>query len=408
MRICLLCNRGNMYCGGQGVYLYYLSRELHRLGHEVHTIVGPPYPDVAPGVIEHRVHNMNLVEYGFPLRDQLQVLTPLNIYELASVRIGKFPEMFTFSFRAFNKLRELMKEHRFDIIHDNQTLGYGNLLMKSFGVPVVATIHHPLPIDRMSDLPYIDGVEAKIRRILFYPMVMQHLAAWGMDRVITVSEDAAAEIHNSFKVPYRRIRVVYNGVDTDKFRIAGGNGAGKERGRLVVVANTRDRKKGVIYLLRAMRLLRRELDVKLTIVDQGLPDNEYTPSLARRLGLDGCVEFTGRVTTEELVKHYTCAEVAVVPSLYEGFGFPAAEAMACGVPVVSTTAGALPEVVGDDGCGILVPPRDPGAIAVAVKRLLADEGLRREMGGRGRARVEQLFSWRAAAEKMLEVYREVM
>jgi glycosyltransferase involved in cell wall biosynthesis len=316
--------------------------------------------------------------------------------------------MFTFSFRAFNKLRELMKQHRFDIIHDNQTLGYGNLLMKSFGVPVVATIHHPLPIDRMSDLPYIDGVEAKIRRILFYPMVMQHLAAWGMDRVITVSEDAAAEIHNSFKVPYSRIRVVYNGVDTDKFRIAGGNGAGKERGRLVVVANTRDRKKGVIYLLRAMRLLRRELDVKLTIVDQGLPDNEYTPSLARRLGLDGCVEFTGRVSTEELVKHYTRAEVAVVPSLYEGFGFPAAEAMACGVPVVSTTAGALPEVVGDDGCGILVPPRDPGAIAVAVKRLLADEGLRREMGERGRGRVEQLFSWRAAAEKMLEVYREVM
>ncbi len=406
MRICLLCNRGNMFCGGQGVYLYYLSRELQRLGHEVHTIVGPPYPDVAEGVIEHRVHNMNLVEYGFPKRDHLQVLTPLNLYELASVRIGKFPEMFTFSFRAFNKLRELTKKHRIDIIHDNQTLGYGNLLMKSFGIPVVATIHHPLPIDRKSDLPYIDGIESKIRRILFYPMVMQHLAAWGMDRVITVSENAAAEIRNSFKVPHRKMRVVYNGIDTDTFRCS--NGKNRERGRLIVVSNTADRKKGVLYLLRAVRKLREEIDVKLTIVDRGRPDNDYTPSLVDRLGLNGCVEFTGKVSTEEMVRHYSRAEVAVVPSLYEGFGLPAAEAMACGVPVVSTTAGALPEVVGDNGCGMLVPPRDPDAIAAAVRRLLTDEGLRNEMGRKGRQRVEQMFSWRAAAEKTLEVYREVM
>ncbi len=406
MRICLLCNRGNMYCGGQGVYLYYLSRELQRLGHEVHTIVGPPYPDIAEGVVEHRVHNMNLVEYGFPKRDLLQVLTPLNLYDLAAVRIGKFPEMFTFSFRAFNKLRELAKTYRFDIIHDNQTLGYGNLLMKSLGIPVVATIHHPLPIDRKSDLPYIEGIENKIRRILFYPMVMQHLASWGMDRVITVSENAAAEIRNSFKVPYRKMRVVYNGIDTDTFRC--GNGAHREKGRLIVVSNTADRKKGVLYLLRAVRRLQEELDVKLTIVDRGLPDNEYTPALVDKLGLNGSVEFTGKVSTEEMVKHYARAEVAVVPSLYEGFGLPAAEAMACGVPVVSTTAGALPEVVGHDGCGILVPPRDHEALAAGIKRLLDSEDLRRDMAHSGRKRVEQMFSWRQAAEKTLDVYREVM
>jgi glycosyltransferase involved in cell wall biosynthesis len=406
VRICLLCNRGNMYCGGQGVYLYYLSRELQLMGHDVHVIVGPPYPDVAEGVVEHRVHNMNLVEYGFPKRDHLQIFTPLNIYDLAAVRVGKFPEMFTFSFRAFNKLRELMKRYRFDVIHDNQTLGYGNLLMKSFGVPVVATIHHPLPIDRKSDLPYIEGIENKIRRILFYPMVMQHLSSWGMDRVITVSENAAAEIRNSFKVPYRKMRVVYNGIDTDTFHC--GNCAGRERGRLIVVSNTADRKKGVLYLLRAVRKLREELDVKLTIVDRGLPDNEYTPGLVDKLGLNGSVEFTGKVSTEEMVKHYSRAEVAVVPSLYEGFGLPAAEAMSCGVPVVSTTAGALPEVVGDDGCGVLVPPRDHDALAMGIKRLLEDEELRQKVGQAGRKRVEQLFSWRRAAEKTLDVYQEVM
>jgi len=395
-----------MFCGGQGVYLYYLSRELQRMGHEVHTIVGPPYPDVAEGVVEHRIHNMNLVEYGFPKTDHLQVLTPLNLYELASVRVGKFPEMFTFSFRAFNRLRELMKKHRFDVIHDNQTLGYGNLLMKSFGVPVVATIHHPLPIDRKSDLPYIDGIESKIRRILFYPMVMQHLASWGMDRIITVSENAAGEIRNSFKVPYSKMRVVYNGIDTEAFSCR--NGDSRERNRLIVVSNTADRKKGVLYLLRAVRRLREEMDVKLTIVDRGRPDNEYTPGLVDKLGLNGSVEFTGKVSTEEMVDHYARAEVAVVPSLYEGFGLPAAEAMSCGVPVVSTTAGALPEVVGHDGCGILVPPRDHDALAMGIRRLLESGEMRRNMAQAGRKRVEQMFSWRRAAEKTLDVYQEVM
>ena len=406
MRICLLCNRGNMFCGGQGVYLYYLSRELQRMGHEVHNIVGPPYPDVADGVVEHRIHNMNLVEYGFPKTDHMQVLTPLNLYELASVRVGKFPEMFTFSFRAFNKLRELMNKHRFDIIHDNQTLGYGNLLMKSFGVPVVATIHHPLPIDRKSDLPYIEGIESKIRRILFYPMVMQHLASWGMDRIITVSENAAGEIRNSFKVPYSKMRVVYNGIDTEAFSCR--NGDSRERNRIIVVSNTADRKKGVLYLLRAVRRLREEMDVKLTIVDRGRPDNEYTPGLVDKLGLNGSVEFTGKVSTGEMVDHYARAEVAVVPSLYEGFGLPAAEAMSCGVPVVSTTAGALPEVVGHDGCGILVPPRDHDALAMGIRRLLESEEMRRNMAQAGRKRVEQMFSWRQAAEKTLDVYQEVM
>jgi glycosyltransferase involved in cell wall biosynthesis len=394
-----------MYCGGQGVYLYYLSRELHRLGHEVHAIVGPPYPQLAEGVIEHRVENLNLFEFGFPKHDPFKIFTPLNLYDVAVTRVGKFPEMFTFSFRAYDKLRQIMSEYKFDIIHDNQTLGYGNILMKSLGVPVVATIHHPLPIDKKTDLPYIHSIKGRLRRILFYPFFMQHMAAAAMDRVITVSEDAAGEIHNSFKVPYKKMRVVYNGIDIEMFRPRAE--IQKERGRIIVVSNTSDRKKGVLYLLRAMRELRKEMDVKLTIVDRGLPYNEYTPAIVERCGLNGSVEFTGRITTEELAKRYCTAEVAVVPSLYEGFGFPAAEAMSCGIPVVSTTAGALTEVV-DEESGILVPPGDHMAIAEAVKRLMSDDALRQRMGVAGRARVERLFSWEDATKKILEVYQEVM
>jgi len=406
VRICLLCNRGNMYCGGQGVYLYYLSRELQRLGHEVHAIVGPPYPDIPEGVIEHRVDNLNLMEYGFPKQDPFRVFTPLNLYELAVTPIGMFPEMFSFSFRAYNKLRQLLRSQRFDIIHDNQTLGYGILMMKAFNIPVVATVHHPLPIDKKTDLAYLERIGARITRILFYPFFMQHIVSRRMDRVITVSENAAEETVNAFKVPRDKIRVVYNGIDTDMFR--GVDGGGKERGRLIVVANSADRKKGIVYLLRAVQLLRNEIDVKLTIVDRGAPDNKYTPALVSRYGLDGSVSFTGRLSVDDLVRHYGRAEVAVVPSLYEGFGLPAAEAMSCGLPVVATTAGALPEVVEDGRSGILVPPRDSAALARAIAQLLKDDHLRKAMGEEGRRRVRTRFDWSEAARKTIEVYQEVL
>lgn len=96
----------------------------------------------------------------------------------------------------------------------------------------------------------------------------------------------------------------------------------------------------------------------------------------------------------------------VVPSIYEGFGLPAAEAMSCGAPVISTTAGALPEVVGD--AGILVPPRDPGAIADAMRALLDDENKRREMGIRGKERVQRLFNWDNTARQTADYYREAI
>ena len=395
-----------MYCGGQGVYLYYLARELQRLGHEVHAIVGPPYPDIPEGVTEHRVENMNLLEFGFPKQDPFKVFTPLNLYELAVTQIGMFPEMFSFSLRAYSKLRQLLRNQRFDIIHDNQTLAYGVLMMKAFDIPIVATVHHPLPIDKKTDLAYMERTWGRITRILFYPFVMQHIVTRRMDRVITVSENAAEETANAFKVSREKIRVVYNGIDTEMFHES--NGDGKERGRLIVVANSADRKKGIIYLLRAVQLLREEMDVKLTIVDRGAPENKYTPTLVQRYGLDGSVSFTGRLSVEDLVKHYGRAEVAVVPSLYEGFGLPAAEAMSCGLPVVATTAGALPEVVEDGKNGILVPSRDSRALAGAIKRLLKDEHMRETMGEEGRRRVVRQFDWREAARKTIDVYREVL
>ncbi len=398
-----------MYCGGQGIYLYYLTQELHRLGHEVHIMAGPPYPQIPEGVNLYKLDGLNLLETGFEKTIRLEnfpgLLTPINLYEFVGTRLGMFPEMLTFSIRAYLKIRELLPQVRFDVIHDNQTLAYGILLMKTLGVPVVATIHHPLCLDRNEDLAQARSILEKLRRIVFYPFFMQDLVSRRMDRVITDSLSSQADIKSIFKVPQDKLKLIYVGVDIDAFKKD--DGLPKQPNSLIMVGNTEDRKKGVLYLLQAVRLLKEDLPVKLTVVDAPDPDDGFAPRLVREYGLESLVAFTGRLSTPELVKQYCQAEIGVTASTVEGFGLPAAEAMACSTPVVATTAGALPEVVQDGTTGILVPPANPHALAGAIRLLLGDEALRRKMGDEGRRRVEQHFSWRETAERTLEVYREV-
>jgi len=235
---------------------------------------------------------------------------------------------------------------------------------------------------------------------------MQGIVARRLDGVITDSESSAQEIRRIFKVPPGKMRTVYLGVDTDVFRKLDGHN--KESNSLIMVGRTEDRKKGIIYLLQALRLLKGDdLRPKVTIVDQ-VNSGSLALDLVSKYALQDMVSFTGRLTTEELVSHYSAAEVAITPSVYEGFGLPVAEAMACEVPVIATRAGALPEVVGEGETGILVPPQDPHALASAIKRLLADESMRRRMGSEGRRRVQKHFSWPEAASKMLQVYEEVL
>lgn len=409
MKVCLLTYRGNMYCGGQGIYVYYLAKALHELGHEVHIMTGPPYASAPDGVRLHKVDGLNLYETSglSALGSPARLFAPLNLYEVAAARLGMFPEICTFSVKAYLRLRDLMSREKFDIIHDNQTLGYGLLLAKGLGVPVVATIHHPIYIDMKADLAQARRVLSKFRRMVFYSfLAMQHMVAKRMDRVITVSRISAEDTMRVFGLPEAKVRVVPNGIDTTIFRKA--NPVEKEPNSVVMVGNTEDRKKGVIFLLKAMELLRQDIDVRLSIVDRQGDHTKYAPRLVQEHGLEDRVTFTGRLNVDELVRRYSLSEVAVTASVYEGFGLPCAEAMSCGTPVIATRAGALPEIVGSDGAGILVPPADPGALAAAMKRVLMDQSLRQRMGEAARKRIEECFSWHVAAKKTVEVYKEVL
>ncbi|MBI5968764.1 MAG: glycosyltransferase family 4 protein [Deltaproteobacteria bacterium] len=407
MKIGLLSYRGNPYCGGQGIYLTYLANELVKLGHEVHVIVGPPWPLFLQGATVHPVGNYNF--FGkkrdfLPPGNPFKIFSPLHFYEFGASRFGVFPEIKAFSFRAFFKLVELAKKNHFDILHDNQCLGYGMLLWKVLGVPVVSTLHHPLAIDRSAWFEQPANLKQKVKRVLYYPLLMQRIVSNRLDRIITVSYNSAREITKAFGLAPEKIRVVYNGLDAQQF--APIPNLPKKPNSLIFVGNSEDRKKGLLYLLQALTYLPE--NVSLTIVDGGTPQRSFAPLLAENYQVSHRVHFTGKIGSKDLVGYYCRAEIAVVPSLYEGFGFPAAEAMACELPVVSTTAGALPEVVGSDGAGILVPPRNALALAQAIRRLLEDPELRLKMGQAARRRITSLFTWEKAARQMVGVYKEVI
>jgi glycosyltransferase involved in cell wall biosynthesis len=408
MKICFLSYRGNMYSGGQGIYLYYLTRELAKRGHEITILVGPPYPWDMPWarvikITNHNYYARRLANYS--PEQILKIFSPINFYEFAATRFWFFPEMLTYSARAFVKLAELFKGGaKFDLIHDNQCLGYGQALVKGFGVPVMASIHHPLAMDRGADFVQSHTVIERARRVVFYPLVMQKIVAQQMDLVISGSKDSADAVQKAFVIDPGKMRVVYDGIDETVFYPR--PEVKRVRGRLIFVGNTEDRKKGILYLMQALHRLPEW--VNLTIVDGGAKWKFYLNQLMDRYKLRKRLIIKERLSPEDLALEYCQAEVGVVPSLYEGFGLPAAEAMACATPVISSTAGALPEVVGNDSAGVLIPPKDPYSIGREVMNLLEKPDLRREMGIRAAARVKELFTWAECARGTEEVYEELL
>jgi glycosyltransferase involved in cell wall biosynthesis len=409
MRIALLTYRGNMYCGGQGIYAAQLAREWQRAGHQVHVIAGPPLPALAKGIPLHEIPNHNLFGVRWPewaRRERpLGLLSPLTLWELGVSRFGVFPEMQTFALRLLLRWRALQARHRFDIVFDNQCLAWGLLGIRAAGTPVVSVIHHPLHIDREADFAIDPAFLKKLKRTLYFPLLMQRIVAPRLDKIVTVSEASRREIERYFGIPEKAVSVVYNGTDSELFHPI--PGAPKETD-LLFVGRTEDRKKGIGTLLEALAKLPREITLK--IVDGRIPDDGLVVRLIRRYGLAGRVVLHRRMLElPELVAQYSTARAAVVPSFFEGFGFPASEAMACGLPVIANAAGALPEVVGTDGlAGRLVPPRDPDALAAAIRDVLSDPERAEAMGRAARARVEHVFQWRDAAARLIEVFEETL
>ncbi len=418
LRIALLSYRSLPTCGGQGVYVRHLSRELVTLGHQVTVLTGPPYPLLDSGVDLRTLPSLDLYATSDPFRwpSPRELRTVADIVEFGLMRTGQFSEPLAFSIRAARALGPSAgRPPHFDIVHDNQGLGYGLLALRRalrpHGVPVVATVHHPITVDRRVALAAAPDRTARIGIRRWYSFLpMQARVARSLDGIVVPSQSSRQEIITDMGVVPELIRTVPLGVDSDVFRPAGtGTGTSATTptpGRIVVVTSADVPLKGLGVLLEALAKVRVERAAHLMCVGMARPGGA-TARQVEELGLADVVTFQSNLSDVDLVTLLRSAELAVVPSLYEGFSLPAVEAMACGLPLVVTTAGALPEVVGPAGqAAELVAPGDAEALAAAIGRLLDNRALRARMGAAGRQRVEDRFSWRAAASATAAWYCE--
>ncbi len=403
LRIALLGYRSHPFGGGQGVYLHYLSKALADAGHRVDVISGPPYPQLDPRVRFIPLPSLDLYRNGLGSLRFRHLSSLSNIIEWSSKLTGGFAEPYTFGRRVVKYLRR--HGHRYDIIHDNQSLSYGMLELQRMGLPLVTTVHHPITSDLRIALAAAKNLRERLLVRRWHSFIgMQVKVVGKLHHVVTVSEASRQDIARDFGLQPAGISMVYNGVDTELFRPV--PGIERRTQRLMATCSADAPLKGIRYLIDAYaQLLKTWPDLELLVVSKPKPGGE-TERQIERLGLTRRIRFVHGISTERMVKYYGEATIAVVPSVYEGFGLPAGEAMACGVPVVATDGGALPEVVGD--AGVTVPARDAGALADAIDALLRDPEGRARLGAAGRERILQQFSWQRCAQQMSEYYRSVV
>ena len=407
LRIAFLVYRGNPQCGGQGVYTRHLTRELVRLGHSVEVFSGPPWPELDEGVGFTPVPGLDLYRepdpFRWPARREFRSLA--DVGEFAIMLSGGFGEPWAFARRVHGLLKNRRAD--FDIIHDNQCLGTGVRELTREGWPLLETLHHPITVDRSIALDHATTFWQRYStRRWFGFLRMQVRVVRQLPAVLTVSHNSRADINAQMGVALSRLTVVPVGVDHDVFRPY--DDVVKKPGRLMVTTSSDVPMKGLVPLLEALAKLRAERDIELVVIGRPTAGGRVATTM-ERLGLSDIVTTISGVSDEELARLYGEAEVAIVPSLYEGFSLPAIEAMSCGVPVVATTGGALPEVVGTSGeTGLLVEPNNPDALVAAIRTLLDDAALRARLGASGRERVIERFTWEVTARGTAACYDAVL
>jgi glycosyltransferase involved in cell wall biosynthesis len=406
LRVALLSYRSKPHSGGQGVYVRALSRELTELGHDVTVFSGQPYPELDDGVPLTRVPSLDLYREPDPFRTPRprEFRDWVDLAEWGLMCTAGFPEPLTFSLRAAKLL--LPRAGQFDLVHDNQSLGLGLLRLVRAGLPTVATVHHPVAIDRDLELAAAPSVRRRLTLRRWYAFTgMQARVAPRLDAITTVSESSRRDIETHLGVPAAGVEVIPVGIDPAVFTPPP-PGRPRDRDSIVVTTSADVPLKGLVHLLEAVAKLRTERPVRLTVVGSARPGGPAEAALDR-LALRDAVRFTGPLPEPGLVALLQRAAVVAIPSLYEGFSLPAIEAMACGTPLVTTDAGALPEVVGSKA-GLRVPAGDVEELTAALQLVLDSPSLGEQLGRAGRRRVLASYTWRSTAERTADWYARVL
>ena len=404
LKIGLLSYRSHPYSGGQGIYVKHLSKALAELGHEVDVISGQPYPELDERVNLIKLPSLNIFEEEdrFKSFKMKYLMNPLSLFEWLSVMTGGFPEPYTYGVRVNRYLKKRLGDYQ--IIHDNQSLSYALLHIQQ-NFPLVTTIHHPITRDHKLELENAKNWKQRLSSNRWHGFLrMQKKVAPSLKAIITPSHSSKIDISNEFSVNKDFIDVVHNGIDTETFKP--NDNKKRIKNRIITTASADVPLKGLKYLINALpKIISLYPDTELVVIGKA-KNNGETMKLIKKLNLLPHIHFKSNLKEEDIVDLYASAELAVIPSLYEGFGFGAGEAMSCGVPLISTLSGGLEDIV--KGSCYEIEPGSSVQIENAVIDLFDNEEEMKRVALLGRKRILEKFNWRQAAKGYLAIYeREI-
>jgi len=391
LNIAILSYRSARFGGGQGVYIRDISFALSLMGHRVDVISGPPYPELHDGIKLIELPGLNLFE-TFSFRDRLNKFikkkskTNDDYYEFFSTLIGGFPELRTFGNRA-NKFLNSNKDY--DIIIDNQSISYGMIeIQKRF--PLVEIIHHPITFDFKFELASTKKIKYKISRYLWYSfLIMQKKVAPKLETIVTPSKSSKNGIVAEFNCKSSNITVINNGLDYEEF--APISNIERNKNRLITTASADVALKGLDFSLKALKLLKKN-NPNIHLIIIGAPKkNGHTEKLIKKLNIKDSVIFKKNISKEKIKELYSTSSIAIVSSLYEGFGYPVIEAMSCEVPLIATNISSIPELV--RSYGILIDPKDEKKLSFNIEKVLNNYDDYKDNAIKGRQHVIETFNW---------------
>ena len=404
LKIGLLSYRSHPYSGGQGIYVKHLSKALAELGHEVDVISGQPYPELDQRVNLVKLPSLNIFEEEDRFRSfkMNYLMNPLSLFEWLSVMTGGFPEPYTYGVRVNRYLKKRLGDYQ--IIHDNQSLSYALLHIQQ-NFPLVTTIHHPITRDHKLELENAKNWKQRLSSNRWHGFLrMQKKVAPSLKAIITPSHSSKIDISNEFSVNKDFIDVVHNGIDTEIFKP--NDNKKRIKNRIITTASADVPLKGLKYLINALpKIILLYPDTELVVIGKA-KNNGETMKLIKKLNLLPHIHFKSNLKEDDIVDLYASAQLAVIPSLYEGFGFGAGEAMSCGVPLISTLSGGLEDIV--KGSCYEIEPGSSVQIENAVIDLFDNEEEMKRVALLGRKRILEKFNWRQAAKGYLDIYeREI-
>lgn len=391
LKIAILSYRSAPFGGGQGVYVHDISKALTERGHKVDIISGPPYPKVPEGVNLIKLPGLDLFQ-TFSFKERIKIFKNkkkkniLDYFEFCSVLLGGFPEMKTFGHRCHNYL---IQNTDYDAVIDNQSLSYGMLeIQKMF--PFIEIIHHPITKDYKHDLLANNKLLYRLSRYRWYSFLnMQKRVAPKIKNIITPSSNSSQDIAKDFRCNESNITVIHNGLDVNIF--VPYEDIRRDPFKLITTASADVPLKGLDYTLTALSILKNEFqNMNLTVIGK-LKKDGHTSRLIERLGISDSIVFKTNLTKKEIAEEYAKSSVAIVSSLYEGFGYPVIEAMSCSTPLIAANTSSIPELIGN--YATLIPPKDSTSLANSIKLIINNYDKYKSISNKGRDHIIKNFNW---------------